>query len=331
MKKVQFDRFGVPHQVARCVEVPDVGRPAADEIVFEVAAFPINPADLSFMTGSYAVQPALPATPGAECIGRVVEVGAEVRDLAPGDWVINLLRENWAARRRVKAVEAIRVPPGLEPIQAAMLRINPPTAQLLLEDFVELKPGDWVIQNCANSAVGKILIGLAHDRGLRTINVVRRASLASELKLLGADVVVVDEDELPDRVRETTGGAPVRLAIDAVAGTATGRLAGCVEDGGTVVNYGAMSGEECRVPPRTFIYRGVVLAGFMLGRHLARRSRAQVTDIYAGLAGRIADHRISVPVEKVYPIEEIEAALARAEQGERAGKILVTPNPGLLR
>jgi len=161
MKKVEISAYGAPEAVAECVEAPDVGMPGAGEIVLDVLAFPINPADLSFCRGNYRLHPPLPATPGAECVGRVTAVGAGVIDLKPGDLVINLERENWAQRRRVRAQDAIPIPAGLDLRQAAMLRINPATAQLLLEDHVALNPGDWVIQNVANSAVGRHLIVLA--------------------------------------------------------------------------------------------------------------------------------------------------------------------------
>jgi NADPH:quinone reductase-like Zn-dependent oxidoreductase len=116
----------------------------------------------------------------------------------PGDLVINLQRENWAQKRRVKADDVIAVPPGLAIPQAAMLRINPPTALLLLTDIVALKPGDWLIQNVANSAVGRLVIRLARARGIRTMNVVRRDALFAELKALGADACVVDGDGLAE-------------------------------------------------------------------------------------------------------------------------------------
>ena len=109
-------------------------------------------------------------------------VGAGVTHVAPGDLVINLQRENWAARRRVKGDDVIAVPPRSTCTRRAMLRINPPTALLLLSDIVAAKPGDWVIQNVANSAVGRLVIRLARARGIRTMNVVRRESLFAELK-----------------------------------------------------------------------------------------------------------------------------------------------------
>src|SRR3954470_12801560 len=169
MKKVEIAAYSAPEDVAHCVEASNLGDPGPGEIVFDILAFPINPADLSFCRGSYRFAPAFPATPGAECVGRVRAVGAGVSDLKPGDLVINLQRENWAQARRVRTEDAIPIPSGLDIAQAAMLRINPRTAQLLLEDHVALQPGDWVIQNVANSAVGRHAIVIAKSRGWRTV------------------------------------------------------------------------------------------------------------------------------------------------------------------
>src|SRR5205823_4574134 len=199
MKQILIDRYGPPEEVARCAQVPDVGAPAAGEVVFDVLAFPINPADISFCRGTYRLKPTLPATPGAEAVGRVTAIGAGVSHVSAGDLVINLQRENWAQRRRVRADDVIRVPAGMDLRQAAMLRINPPTALLLLTDVVELRPGEWIIQNVANSAVGRLVIRLARARGLRTMNVVRRESLFAELRALGGDACAVDGPDLPTR------------------------------------------------------------------------------------------------------------------------------------
>ena len=117
MKQILLGRYGEPHEVARCVDVPDVGAPGAGEVVFDVLAFPINPADLWSSRGHHRLEPPLPATPGAECV--------------------------------------VRVPQGLPLPQAAMLRINPPTALLMLTDLVAPEPGQWLVQDVANSAVGR--------------------------------------------------------------------------------------------------------------------------------------------------------------------------------
>ncbi|MGH7307678.1 MAG: zinc-dependent alcohol dehydrogenase family protein [Candidatus Rokuibacteriota bacterium] len=326
MKAALLERYGQPEEVVRCAEVPDVGAPGAGEVVFDVLAFPINPADIWMCRGSYRLRPPLPATPGAECVGRVTTVGAGVAHVKPGDLVINLVRENWAQRRRVKGDDVIAVPGALALHQAAMLRINPATALLLLSDVVELKPGDWVIQNVANSAVGRLVIRLAGVRGLRTMNVVRRQALFSELKALGAEACAVDGPDLAETVKAQTGGAPIRLGLDAVSGQATARLSACVGDGGVVCNYGAMTGEDPVISRASLIFGGQRLVGFMLGRALATRSLAEVRRIYADLGRQVLDGTLSAPVEKVYPLEEIKPALAHAQRGERSGKILVAPN-----
>lgn len=330
MKQVLIDRYGTPWEVARCADVPDVGAPAADEVVFEVLAFPINPADMWFCRGSYRLKPPLPATPGAECVGRVTAVGAAVTHVKTGDLVINLQRENWAQKRRVKGDDAIPLPAGIDLRQAAMVRINPPTALLMLQDFVDLKPGDWVIQNVANSAVGRLLIVLAKQRGLRTVNVVRRAELGDELKGLGADLVLTDGSDLAQRVAKATseagGEAAIRLGVEAVGGSATERIVECVATEGTVVHYGSMSGEDPAVGRSHFIYRGVKLTGFMLGRGLAKRSPEKIREIYADLGGQVLAGTLHAPVDTVYPIEKIKEALAHADRGGRNGKILVAPN-----
>ncbi len=97
-------------------------------------------------------------------------------------------------------------------------------------------------------------------------------------------------------------------------------------DGGTVCCYGSMSGDDPTIPRISLIYRGITLTGFMLGRFLARRGLDRTRDLYAQLAAQVVTGALSAPVEGVYPIEDIKTALARADQGERAGKILVTPN-----
>jgi NADPH:quinone reductase-like Zn-dependent oxidoreductase len=326
MKRVDIAAYGAPEAVARCVEVPDVGAPGPDEIVFDVLAFPINPADLSFCRGNYRLTPALPATPGAECVGRVAAIGPGVAGVRPGELVINMQRENWVQRRRIRADDAIPLPPGLDLAQAAMVRINPATAQLLLEDHVTLAPGDWVIQDVANSAVGRHLIVLARARGVRTVNVVRRDDVTAELKGLGADVVVEDGADLADRARAAVGGAPIRLGVDAISGEACRRIGDCLAEGGVLVNYGSLSGRDPAVSRAAINVRGVTLSGFNLGRGLARRTPAQVHALYADLAAKIRDGVLKAPIDSSFPIEEIGKALVRAQQDGRHGKVLVLPN-----
>ena len=326
MKVVQFSAFGPPHEVAECVEVPDPGPPGPDEVVVEVEAFPINPADLLTISGGYATRPPLPATPGAEGVGRVVAAGADVDHVGLGDRVLLLCRENWVQRRTCKANEVLKLPGDGDALQFAMLKVNPATAWLMLTGYVELRPGDWVIQDAANSGVGTNLIRLARAEGWKTVNVVRRPELVDTLRERGADVVVVDGPDLAERVRAETGAAGIRLGIDAVAGEVTLRLVDCLADGGTLVNYGMLTGRPCMVSPSDLVFRSITLTGFWLAKELRRMSYDRIATLYADLVRRMLDGQLWVEVEATYPIEEIKAALEHAGRGGRGGKILVTPD-----
>ncbi|MDH3663062.1 MAG: zinc-dependent alcohol dehydrogenase family protein, partial [Alphaproteobacteria bacterium] len=247
MKQVQFSAFGRPGTVVSCVDVPDLGPPGDGEVMVTIDAFPINPADLLTITGGYAVKPDLPATLGAEATGRITTLGPGVTDLEIGERVIILARNNWSQQRCLPASDVIRVPSDADVLQTAMLKVNPATAWMMLKTYIPLEAGDWLIQDAANSGVGLALISLAKAEGVRTVNVVRRPEPSARLEALGADVVLVDGDDLAERVAKATGDAPIRLAIDAVAGSQVTRLADCLAEGGTVVNYGLLSGEPCQI------------------------------------------------------------------------------------
>jgi len=331
MKTVQYERFGPAHEVCACIESPDPGPPGAGEVVVRVEAFPINPVDLLTIAGTYATRPDLPAVPGSEGVGVVEAVGGDVASVAVGDRVLLMGRDNWRQLRVCKEAEVLKVDIGtlgdIDIAQLAMLKINPATAALMLRRYADLKPGDWVIQNAANSGVGTNLIRLAKAGGFRTVNVIRRDSLIEPLKAIGADVVVVDGGDLAERVGEATGGADIRLGIDAVAGHATLRLSECLADGGsTLVNYGLLSGDACMVTPHKLVFGGVTLTGFWLVNHLGGMTAGEKTAFYAELAGLLADGTLKTEIEAVYPIEAIRKALGHAGLDGRDGKILVAPN-----
>lgn len=331
MKQVQFTAFGEPETVASCVDVPDVGPPSDGEVVVAIDAFPINPADLLTITGGYAVKPDLPATLGAEATGRIAALGAGVNDLEIDDRVIILARNNWSQQRRLPASDVIRVPRDADVLQLAMLKVNPATAWLMLKTYVSLESGDWLIQDAANSGVGLALINLAKAEGVRTVNVVRRPEPVARLEALGADVVLVDGDNLAERVAEATGQAPVRLAIDAVGGSQVMRLADCLAEEGTVVNYGLLSGEPCQIRADQTIFKGVTLTGFWLQKRLTSMARPEIIRLYRTLAERVASGALAIDVEATYPIERIKDAVAHAGRGHRQGKILVLPNGDMAR
>lgn len=325
MKAVRFSAFGQPLKVVEVVEQPDVALKPGEARI-EVLATPINPSDILTLSGQYGQLPKLPAVPGNEGVGRVVEV-QDSSAVKVGDVVfLPLGAGTWCTHLVAPADSLLRVPPGTDPRQAAMLFINPPTADLLLRDFVTLQPGEWVIQNAANSAVGRSIITLAKQAGLKTLNVVRREELAPELTALGADAVLLDSDELTERVREATGGAKLRLAIDAVGGESTRRLGDTLARGGVVVNYGVMSGKGPRLSAAATIFKDITLRGFWLVAWMKKTPREEQGALFTRLAKQVAEGTLHVPVEGTFPLESIQEALTRAMEGGRAGKVLLTPN-----
>ncbi|MBZ4418845.1 zinc-dependent alcohol dehydrogenase family protein [Myxococcus sp. RHSTA-1-4] len=325
MKAVRFSTFGQPLKVVEVVEEPDAPLQPG-EARMEVLATPINPSDLLTLTGQYGQLPKLPAVPGNEGVGRVVEV-KDSTAVRVGDLVfLPLGSGTWRTHLTAPAEALVQLPPGTDVKQASMMFINPPTAELLLKQYVTLQPGEWVLQNAANSAVGRYVISLAKLAGYKTVNVVRREELAPELTALGADAVVVDSDNLPERVREVTGGAKVRLAFDAVGGDGTQRLGDSLAPGGVVVNYGVMSGKGPKLSAAASIFKDITLRGFWLVLWMKRTPREEQRALFARLAGLIANGTLRTPVEGTFPLEGIQDALARAMEGGRAGKVLLTPN-----
>ncbi|MFZ0486282.1 MAG: zinc-dependent alcohol dehydrogenase family protein, partial [Arenicellales bacterium] len=321
----ELAEFGPPETAVRLAERPDPGDPGVDEVVIAAELAPINPADLLNIEGKYgAEQPRLPLVPGVEGVGRVVQCGADVTQVKVGDRVLLPGPGTWRERFRVSATGLFPLPEGIDSQQLSMLRVNPPTAYLMLHEYVEPRPGHWVIQNAANSGVGQCLIRLAREAGMKSVNVVRRPELVAPLRELGGAVVLVDGPDLDARVREAIGDGTMRLAIDAVGGSATQRLARCVQDDGVVVNYGVLSGEPCLVDGRETVFRNVSLHGFWLRRWFMAMPPQKIAEVYHMLAVKLLDGTLTVDVEKVYPFRDIGQALAHAARPGRAGKILLS-------
>jgi NADPH:quinone reductase-like Zn-dependent oxidoreductase len=327
MRQIQFRRTGPPAEVVECVEVADPTISASDEILVAIDVFPINPADLLTMQGFYPRSNPNAATLGVEALGFVEAVGASVTDCAIGDRVILLTVDNWSEKKVVKARDVVRVSPTLDALRLASLKVNPATAALLLTHFVDLQAGEWFLQNAANSAVGRAVIQIARSRGIRTVNVVRRTDVIGELRELGADAVLMDSDDLAARVIEATDGAAIRLAADAVAGAATNRLASCLAPNGTLVVYGAMSGEACVVNPGLMVFQDIILRGFWLTRYLASAPRPDILQLYADLERLVEGDQLAGAVDSMFAAEDVKAAVVRAGEVGGKGKVFVRFRP----
>jgi trans-2-enoyl-CoA reductase len=317
-----YEKHGNPADVLR-VETRLLPTPAADEAVVKMCAAPINPADLNQIEGKYPVRPALPATPGFEGAGIVVDLGGNVKGIANDALVI--LPHNvgtWRDAVAVKVGDLVVVPDGIEPVQAAMLKINPLTAWRLLHDYVDLQKGDWLIQNAANSAAGRDVIQIAHELGYKTVNVVRRAELIDELRAEGGDVVLVDGDNLREEVQSATGGASIRLGLNSVGGESALRLANCLAPGGTLVSFGAMSLQPLKIPTGLLIFKELRFRGIWINKWYDNAAPAERVETFRPIFEMARRGLLKTKVEKAYPLNEVKAAVAHAAQGKRSGKII---------
>lgn len=321
MKASRLNGFGAAPEVLGVQDLPTPA-PGEGELLLEMLFAPINPADLNVIEGKYGELPELPAVIGNEGVGRVAALGAGVTGFAPGDLVLPLARGTWAQFMVAKAARVMRVPAGIDPRQASMLTANPPSAWAMLEDFVTLQPGDWVVQNAANSGVGRSVIQIAKSRGWKTLNVVRRPELIDELKALGADAVVLETEDLRASAGTICGGRRPRLALNAVGGASALNLANALADGGTHVTYGAMGRQPLKLPNGLLIFRGLEFRGFWLRRWVEGPPK-KVHAAMAALTKLTAEGALRVPVQQVFPLGEVLAACAAAAGDKRSGKILL--------
>jgi NADPH:quinone reductase-like Zn-dependent oxidoreductase len=300
-----------------------------DDLLIAVEAAPINNADFLFAAGWFAVYPEVPNELGAEGVGRVMQAGPDADEALIGRRVIILptfRHGTWAEQTVVPAGSVVPVPDDIDVRQLAMLAVNPATAYSLLNDYVQLRRGDWIGLTLANGAVGHDVIALAKRAGIKTLAVVRRPEVADEVLDLGADIVLVDGDDLGDRAIEALGDERLRLLLDGTGNaTLVTELIGALENGGEVVAFSSTTNESPVIPLADLIYRGISLRSFLINRWIDETPSEELVRIYGELAELIREGVINVPVEATYTLDEYQEALAHAQRAGRGGKVLFTP------
>lgn len=225
-----YRKHGNPTQVVQLEEVdlPTIGE---HEVLVKIMAAPINPADINMIQGTYSILPDLPAVGGNEGVAQIVEVGRKVKSLKLGDWVIpkDAGLGTWRTEAVVAEDAIISLPKDIPLLCAATLGVNPCTAWRMLSDFEDLKPGDSVIQNAANSGVGQAVIQIAAARGINTINVIRDrpefTQLSERLKAIGATHVIREEELRRPEMKELFKICPKpKLVLNGVGGKSATEL-----------------------------------------------------------------------------------------------------------
>jgi mitochondrial enoyl-[acyl-carrier protein] reductase / trans-2-enoyl-CoA reductase len=203
-----------------------------------------------------------------------------------------------------------------------MLKINPLTAWRLLHGYVDLKPGDWLIQNAANSAAGRAVIQIAHHLGYKTVNVVRRAEVFDELRGDGGDVVLLDDDHLRDEVKSATGGAPIRLGLNSVGGDSALRVMNTLAPEATLVTFGSMSLQPLKIPTGLLIFKDLRFRGIWINKWYDNATPSERMEAFNPLFEMAKSGILHAKVEHVYELADWKDAVARAAQPQRSGKIV---------
>jgi NADPH:quinone reductase-like Zn-dependent oxidoreductase len=316
-----YHQYGKPDAVLNLEEVqlPEV---QPDQVKIRMLAAVINPSDLGMILGKYGKLKTLPAIAGREGVGEIVELGSAVSSFRIGQRV--RMPEDcgaWQSHCVASAHNLWAIPSDIPLELAAMSFINPPTAWRILRD-AHLPEGYWLIQNAANSAVGIFVIQMAKHLGLKTINLVRRPELIEPLMKMGADVVVLDNDEYPKKIRELTQGADLILGLNSVGGESAMRMTQALSEGANLITFGGMAFEPIRFPTRQLIFNQLSMTGFWMDKWYKTHSRERVQIMLERIYALMRDRTLHAPVEATFTLGQFKEAIVLSQQ-PRLGKVLL--------
>ncbi len=324
-----FSTVGNPSEVLRLEEIEEV-KPAQDEVLLEMLLSPVNPSDLHMVRGRYGYQPGLPASPGAEGVGIVLEIGAGVTAVHVGDRVICIGTWNlWRERAICKASNVVPVPDAITDEVAATSYQNPLTAWALTQSIQQLRDGKWLLQTAAASSVGRLVLQLSKVYGFRTINVIHRRAQAEIIQALGGDEIVCTEDEdLRGRLQEITDGKGIDYAIDCVAGEVGGEIVRNLAAAGMLVQFGALSSHRQTDPAKflmpvfspTLIYSAATVRGWWIPMWLETQPIENVRKVLTDLLSMIGEGRLTLPPTTSILLERFQEAIAIADGGSSEGR-----------
>ncbi|KAF7647306.1 hypothetical protein LDENG_00174410 [Lucifuga dentata] len=317
-----YKTHGDPAQVVQLEDV-DLSSIGAKDVLVKMMAAPINPSDINMIQGTYAILPDLPAVGGNEGVAEVVEVGSQVKSLKTGDWVIP--RDAGLGTWRTAAVlaedDVISLSKDIPLLSAATLGVNPCTAFRMLSDFEDLKPGDTVIQNAANSGVGQAVIQIAAARGINTVNIVRDrpgfTQLSDRLKAIGASHVIKEETLRRPEAKQLFKTCPKpKLALNGVGGKSATELLRQLQVGGSMVTYGGMAKQPVTVPVSALIFKDVKLRGFWVTQWKKDHSHDESAfrTMLDELCSLIRQGKLTAPVCTEVGIKDFHKALDTAMQ-----------------
>lgn len=325
MRTLTHPTFGEPQDVL-AVEEHDLPQPGPGQVRLRILLSPIHNHDLWTVRGTYGFKPELPARAGTEAVGVVDALGPDVEGLAVGQRVATGGSFGaWAEYVTTPAAGLIPVPDSVPDEAAAQLVAMPFSAISLLESL-GLEPGDWLVQNAANGAVGRMVAQLAAARGINVVGLVRRAEGVEELRSQGIErVVATSADGWRDEVDALTGGAPITVGIESVGGKSAGEVLSLLAENGELVVFGAMASPTLELSSGDVIFKQATVRGFW-GSKVSQSIDAGLKQrLFGELLQHIGSGQLTLPVAGVFPFEQITDAVEASLTAGRVGKVLLRP------
>jgi NADPH:quinone reductase-like Zn-dependent oxidoreductase len=321
---------GKPESVA-IAELP-VPRPGPGEVLVRVAASPINPSDHMFIRGLYGFKKPLPAIPGFEGSGTVVEVGSGMmarflrgRRVACAAADPNVAGGMWAEYVVPSAQLCVPLSKQVDMEQGATMLVNPLTAWALVEE-ARLGRHRAVVQTAAASALGRMLVRLGRKFSVPIINVVRRSEQAELLRKMGAEHVLSTSDaDFDASLRDLCRRLGATISFDAVAGEMSARVLRAQPRESRMLVYGALSLEASQVDPASLIFEGKRVEGFWLTAWLRRKSILSQLQVSRQVQRLLAGD-LRTEIQGRLPLEEAVRGFEQYAANMTGGKILLMPS-----
>ncbi|GEC75295.1 MULTISPECIES: zinc-binding dehydrogenase [Microbacterium] len=323
MRALIHSRFGEAEDVLAVEERP-VPEPAAGQVRLRIVLSPIHNHDLWTVRGTYGFKPELPAASGTEALGIVDALGEGVEHLAVGQRVATGGTFGaWAEYIVANAAGLIPVPDSLSDESAAQL-VSMPFSTISLLQFLDVNEGDWIVQNAANGAVGRMLAQLGAARGVHVLGLVRRAEGVEELRAQGIDnVISTDQDDWREQAARLTGGAPIVAGVDSVGGSASGDVLSLLSEGGMLVAFGAMNSPVMEIASSDVIFKQAIVKGFWGSKVIQQLDAATRGALFGELIQRVTDGTLTLPVAGVFDAADIADAVRLSMTPGRVGKVLL--------
>ncbi|KAG5672627.1 hypothetical protein PVAND_002742 [Polypedilum vanderplanki] len=311
---LRYSDYGEPANVIKmCKE--QLEAPKDDNLLVKIVYAPINPADINTIQGKYPVKPEFPAVGGNECVAQVMELGSNVKSFSVGDIVLPLATGlgTWRTHAIYKENELIKVPKEVPLVEAATMSVNKCTAYRMIKDFVELKAGDTLIQNGANSAVGQDVIQLCKIWGINNVGIVRDRpeidQLKEYLKELGATEILTEEQCRATKIFKEGKLPKPKLALNCVGGKNSLEMSKHMGQRGVMVTYGGMSREPVLVPTSALIFKDHEFKGFWMTRWKAEKGKSdEAIKMATDLFNFMKDGKLKAPKHELIPYENYKQA-----------------------